>query len=422
MNGPYYMNGNSITLDKKGADSYIKVSYPQRFGIYSELETPDAVYQFNLSGEIRFLKSKHPQWPDPQEWLKRTIGNDWIYYSTGGYAGVYEAIGEYYLPNLQYPTNSLIGGKPFGNSAVRQSINNWHEDIVRLRRDLGTLPRQLESFFDTILAADPAVLAEKARRLFAISGGRVTVLPPDARHVDYDIIPLTIASGCLYKCRFCKVKNTHRFKEKDPASIEYQLDALRQLYGDDLKNYNSIFVGEHDALCSSSRLLLMGVERGYEKLGFDASHMRGANFFLFGSVDSLLGADTCLFDRLAGIKGNFYINIGFESADQETLDMLGKPVTAAHVVTAFQRMQEINDTYGNIEVSGNFLMDQTLPGGHYPRLVELVRESLPRKKPKGCIYLSPLKFDRPSRELVFDFHRLKLQSRLPTLLYIIQRL
>lgn len=422
MSITHHLHGNNVTLEKKGADSYIKISYPQRFGRYSEIETLDAIYQFNLNGEIRFVRAKGERWPDPQEWLKRSVGNDWIYYSTGGYTGVYEAIGEYYLPNLQYPTNSLIGGKPFANPQVRKVINSWYDNIVDIRSGLGDSSAEIRAYLDKLLVNSPAVLAEKARRLFFISGGRVTVLPPDARHCDYDIIPLTIADGCLYKCRFCKVKNARPFSEKEHEEIDLQLDSLKELYGEDLKNYNSIFLGEHDALCSSKELLLHGISKAFDVLNLGSANMRGANFFLFGSADSLLNAEESVFAELRRLPANFYINIGLESADQQTLDMLGKPLTAAKVEIAFKKMLEINDRFPNIEVSANFLMDESLPSGHYPDLLRLIRDSLSRKKPKGCIYLSPLKFDNPSRELVFDFNRLKLQSRLPTFLYIIQRL
>ena len=412
----------TVSLHKRGADRHIKISYPQRFGRYSEIETPKAIYQFNLNGEIRFLRYKDERWVDPQEWLKRTLGNDWVYYSTGGYTGVFAAIGEYYLPNFQYPTNALIGGKPFTHPHIRQAINTWHEDLVEIRREIDNAPADVQEFLDRAVANSPAVLAARARRLFAMSGGRVSVLPPDARHCDYDILPLTLATGCLYKCRFCKVKNTTPFNEKKPAEIDEQLRSLREFYGDDLTNYNSVFLGEHDALLCDKGLLLHGITSAIDRLGLASSCIRGVKFFLFGSVDSFLGADEALFAELSRLPADFYINLGLESADQQTLDLLGKPVVAERVEEAFRKMQLVNDTYINIEVTANFLMDEELPPNHYRQLHHLLGESVPRKKPKGSVYLSPLKFDSPSRELTFAFNRLKLQSRLPTFLYIIQRL
>jgi len=55
-------------------------------------------------------------------------------------------------------------------------------------------------------------------------------------------------------------------------------------------------------------------------------------------------------------------------------------------------------------------------------LMKLIRDSQKHVKPKGAIYLSPLKFDSPARKHLFSFNRLKTLSRLPTYLYIIQRL
>lgn len=412
----------TVSLGKQGSDSYIKISFPQRFGRYSEIESARAIYQFNLNGEIRFLRHKGKKWTDPQEWLKRTPGNDWVYYSTGGYTGVFEAIGEYYLPNFQYPTNALIGGNPFAQPQVREAINTWHEDLVEICSNVDNPAPEIKDFLDLVVANSPAVLAERARRLFTLTGGRVSVLPPDARHCDYDILPLTVATGCLYKCRFCKVKNNTPFREKDTSDIDWQLRSLREFYGADLSNYNSVFLGEHDGLLCRKDMLIHTVTSAIENLHLGSSFMQGIQFFLFGSVDSFLGTEEELFKELSRIPADFYINLGLESVDQQTLDMLGKPVTAARVEEAFTRMQLINDSYMNIEITANFLMDEDLPENHYRRLYHLLGESIPRKKPKGSIYFSPLKFDSPSRELARGFHSLKLQSRLPTFLYIIQRL
>ena len=415
-------NGWKITLDKIGADQYTKMSYPLRYGKYFEIEDSESIFQFNLNGEIIFAKGKGPEWPNPQEWLKRNVGNDWIYYSTGGYTGVYEAIGEFYLPNLQYPTNSLMGGKPFETKCVSEIVNGWYDRLLEKVDDLSTRPEDVSYFIKKAVSNTPQRLKDKAERLFQTSGGRVTVLPPDSRHVDYDIIPLTISSGCLYKCRFCKVKSTKPFQEKEKKEIDAQLKSLKEIYGEDLRNYNSVFLGEHDALSGSPELILYSIERAYEELGLASSYMCGSNFFFFGSVDSLLEAPEKLFSELSRLPSAFYINIGLESADQETLDLLGKPITATMVSEAFIQIQEINTRYHNIEITANFLMEESLPENHYPSFIKLVRDSISRKKPKGCVYLSSLKFGSPSRELMFEFSRLKLLSRLPTFLYIIQRL
>ncbi len=411
-----------ITLDKRGADQYAKVSYPQRYGVFSEIETADAVLQFNLNHEIVHLRGKGRGWPHPQEWLKRTMGNDWIYYSTGGYTGVFEAIGEYYLANTPYPTNSLLGGQPFLLPAVSGITNGWYSLLREAADMVEAAPDSIRDFFTRVLENDPDTLQKKAEALFEISGGRVTVLPPDSRHVDYDVIPIHIAEGCLYKCRFCRVKTNLPFRQKSREEIDLQIKGLQEWYGKNLANYNSIFLGEHDALCASPGLIIETIEKAHAAFGFPAANMKGGNVFLFGSIDSLLNAPEQLFADMARLPCSVYLNVGLESADQESLDRLGKPVTVALVVEAFARMQEINSRYATIEVTANFIMDENLPDNHYPAFLQLVRDGLSRVKSKGCVYLSPLRIGHPSRSLVMEFHRLKILSRLPTFLYIIQRL
>lgn len=422
MNAPFITNTCRITLNKKGSSSYTKLSFPIHCGVFTEITSDSFVLHFNLSGEILRARGKGKEWGHPHEWLKRTKGNDWVYYSTGGYAGVFEAIGEYYLPNFDYPTNSLLGGHPFSDSTISGLTSSWHQILTELSENFSDAPEPVRHFLTGALANTPACLAEKAKRLQEIIGGRISVLPPDARHVDYNLIPLTIAHGCLHKCRFCKVKNTIPFRMKTEAEIADQIGKLKNLYSADLLNYNALFLGEHDALQAGSDLICFSILEAYREFGFAHSHITEHKTFLFGSATSLVNSPEHLFENLEKLPGMYYINIGLESADQDTLDKLGKPISIGLVQEAFRRMQEINDRYSSIEVTANFIMDGELPTNHYPAILELIRERLVHTKPKGSIYFSPLTFNQPSRARLFEFNRLKILSRLPTFLYIIQRL
>jgi radical SAM superfamily enzyme YgiQ (UPF0313 family) len=422
----------NLTLQKKGSTVYTKMSYPVHCGLYSVLETDHHVFHFNLNNEIIRAKAKGDKWGHPHEWLKRTLGNDWVFYSTGGYTGVFEATGEYYLPNFRYPSNSLLGGHPFRLQEIHSLADSWHQILMELlskvKFTLSTdIPGKcsddaLLDFLNKTTANSPDYLENRARRLFDIIGGRISVLPPDARHVDYNLIPLTIAQGCLYKCRFCKVKNAALFAAKNETEIRSQICNLKDYYGADLKNYNSLFLGEHDALLAGADLITCSIEEAYREFNFSDSYPHGSNVFLFGSVTSFLEAPEKLFQDLEQLPPLIYINIGLESADQETLDKIGKPISARQVQQAFDRIQDINTRYSSIEITANFLMDDTLPKNHYPRIIELIRDKQTFTKPKGTIYFSPLTFDKPSRARLFEFHRLKIASKFPTYLYIIQRL
>lgn len=401
---------------------YTKLSFPLHCGVYDEVETQDYIFHFNRNREILRVKGKGREWAHPHEWLKRSQGNDWVYYSTGGYTGVFEAIGEYYLPNFQYPSNSILGGHPFAHDEINKVANGWYEQLTLLRDQFDNRSLELQTFLREAIHNSPLVLSKKAQNLFRIIDGQISVLPPDARHVDYDIIPLTISRGCLYKCRFCKVKNTIPFTEKTTTEIQQQITALKQHYGLNIHNYNSLFLGEHDALQTSPERICFSIQEAYKQFGFGSSNLKGSNTFLFGSVTSFLNAPVTLFKQLESFPGMVYINIGLESADQDTLDKIGKPITEQQVREAFSRMQDINDHYSSIEITANFIMDNDLPQNHYPKIQELLRDKLTHVKPKGSIYFSPLTFDQPSRARLFEFNRLKVMSRLPTFLYIIQRL
>ena len=415
------VENSTIIPEKKGADRYVKASYPLRYGKYAEIETSHGLFHFNLNGEIIRIIGKAKNWPHPQEWLKRTVGNDWIYYSTGGYTGVFETTGEYYLPNLPYPTNNNMGGKPLEIDAVRQLIDNWPRLLAPLaeRKDLD---REQRLLIETILDNTPKKLAEKGKLFHQLAGGIISVLPPDTRHVDYNVIPLTVARGCLYKCSFCKVKNKNLFTELSKAEIESQLNSLADFYHHDLKNHNGLFLGEHDCLKADPELICFSIDRAQHILNLHRAYMKGWSVFMFGSVTSLLEAPDDLFQSLEQLGGSVYINIGLESVDQSTIDYIGKPVKATEVLSAFDRMQEINDRFRNIEITGNFVTGQELPDNHFTSLATLLNKRLARPRGKGSMYLSEMKFDNPSRARLFDFYRFKLMSKLPLFLYTIQRL
>ena len=85
-------------------------------------------------------------------------------------------------------------------------------------------------------------------------------------------------------------------------------------------------------------------------------------------------------------------------------------------------MLAVNRSYPNLEITANFLLGDHLSPDHYHALVELIRNRLDRYYSKGAIYLSPLNTSRDNRKLLRKFVEIKNLSRLPTYLYLIQRL
>jgi radical SAM superfamily enzyme YgiQ (UPF0313 family) len=291
----------------------------------------------------------------------------------------------------------------------------------------GPMPQNLRDFLTRIAENDEKALGLRSQRLHHLIGGPVTVLPPDARHVDYEVIPVIVADGCLYHCGFCRVKSGGDFKPRTQKEILQQIKNLKQFYGRDLHNYNAVFLGLHDALCAGRELIEFAAEKAYQLFEFERSYLRGCHLFLFGSVDSMIDSKEKLFDSLNSLPFSTYLNIGLESADSTTLAWLGKPVAVERVREVFTRMLEINRNYEKIEVTANFVLGEDLPPSHLSSLFELIRDRIEFPCHKGALYLSPLvdgemKEREAKKEMLRKFKKLKIESRLPTFLYLIQRL
>jgi len=419
----YHLNNLEITIDKEGAKRFTKVTYPIRYGRYCEIKTADYLFQFNLNGEIKYIRGLSRNWPHPAEWLKRSDADDWVFYSAGGYNGIYHLLGEYYLPCLPYRSNSIWTYNPFIDSDIQQAFTAWTQLLTDLST-LGTngIPTRIKNFLSLISRHDKHTLNARSKSLHRIIGGQISVLPPDTRHVDYDVIPLMIADGCLYHCDFCCIKTNKKFQPRSKENILKQIKDLQSFYGANLRNYNAVFLGNHDALAAGHELIRMAAAEAHVSFGFEKSHIKDPALFLFGSVDSLLNGGETLIEAINRLPYHTYVNIGFESADAATLLRLNKPLEINKIEDAFQMMLDVNRSYHNVEITSNFLLEDEFPPNHYRSLIELARNRLDRFYSKGALYLSPFNTSPNRRELIRKFIEIKNLSRLPTYLYLIQRL
>ncbi|MDF1593010.1 MAG: radical SAM protein [Desulfobacterales bacterium] len=419
----YRLENIHVIPEKKGFQEFSKVSYPIRYGRFSEIQTPDYTFQFNLNGEIKFIQGRGQNWPHPGEWLKRTIGNDWLYYSAGSYNGIIDIIGEYYYPCLPYPSNSLFNGYGIDTAIKNDAIHAWASLQSNLSmRVSASRSNNLNECLARIAQNDIGTLQHRSNQYPDLINGHITVLPPDSRHVDYETIPVIIADGCLYHCGFCRVKSAGGFMPRSRADILEQIEQLKKFYGRDIYNYNSVFLGQHDTLMTETALIEFTALKAHQLFEFEHSNLKNPSLFLFGSVDSLLGSDESKFSALNRLPFKTYLNLGLESVDPETLDVLKKPITSEKVKDAFIRTIELNKKYERVEISVNFVLGEGLAIGHLPSLLDLVRNSLDRFYSKGAVYLSPLIGSNNKKELLRQFYRVKTMSRFPVYIYLIQRL
>ncbi len=419
----YQHDNFSITIKRRGANRFTKVSYPIRYGRFSEINTRDYIFQFNLNGEIKYIQDNKQRWQYPGEWLKRSVADEWTYYSAAGYGGTYSFIGEYYLPCFSQPKNAISRTYIFDQRVADHALSSFEKFSEKLKAlSSGKMPREVKKFLKCVAENDLNTLKRKGREFHSIINGRITVLPPDSRHVDYEVIPVIVADGCLYNCGFCSIKTGKDFVLRSKKEIIKQIKNLKEFYKDDICNYNSIFLGMHDALNAGRELIEFSAENAYEIFKVEHSNMKDPKLFLFGSVDSLLDASEDLFESINKMPFYTYINIGMESADSKTLALLKKPVSAKKVERSFDRMLDINKRYGNIEITANFVIGEGLSGAHFDSISNLTAGRLNHFFSKGGIYLSPLSCDRSTKDLQRKFVELKNISRLPTFVYLIQRL
>jgi hypothetical protein len=338
----------AIIVEKQGPGKVSKASFPRRYGTYSEIRTPEYEFRFNLNGEIKFIRGLAPDWPHPAEQLKRTDGNDWVYYTVGDDStdkGIVSWLGEYYMPCLPYPSNPIWEVSYFSNPVIMNAFAAWPQLYANLHgaKNDGRTPKTI-ALIDAILKNDDTALHERSQKLHAIIGGRASVLPPDTRHVDYETIPLNIADGCRYQCKFCCVKSARKFRVCSTTDIYEQVKQLKAFYGRNLENYNALFLGNHDALEAGADTILTAASKAFDALGF-ATRTDKPLLFFFASVDSLLESDRRLFDKIDGLPFYTYINMGLESVDKSTLALIGKPLSEARVREAFLAMLDINASY-----------------------------------------------------------------------------
>jgi len=415
-----------ISVEKQGPDKRVKQTFPLRFGRYSEIRTPNFEFCFNLNGEIKSIRGLKQDWPHPAEQFKRTAGNDWVYYTVGdksGSDGIISWMGEYYLPCLPYSSNPVWEIKYFSNPVVMTAMGEWSQLFANLymANEKGRYPHAT-ALIQRILANDDQALHDRSKELNRIIGSRISVLPPDTRHVDYDVIPLNISDGCLYHCKFCCVKSDHAFQKRSKARIQEQISSLKAYFSADLINYHALFLGNHDALAAGGELICFAASEAYEAFGFRRRDEQPPSLYLFGGVGSLLKSGPTLFEKLNQLPFYTYINIGFESVDPETLAGIGKPVKSEQVRLAFDKMLEINAACDRIEITGNFIAGDRLSPEHDNSLGDLLKHSGTAGLSKGAVYLSPLKDSPKKRELLPRFYEIKKESRLPVFIYLIQRL
>lgn len=409
-----------LLFGREGRRDWAKFSFPVLYGQSVQAKWGKYLFDFDLNGALKKISGFPPTWPNQLEQLKRTMANTYIYYGIFGYEATYHMLKNYYVPFNGTCDPPVFNEQPFAEPHIQTALEAFDRFVLECPEEADRAEsRAAAKFLRKIASQDRAFLAAQASRLHEIIGGSVPVLPPDTLLVDYEVIPVLISDGCLYGCRFCGFGNKKKYSTLDHASILSQLNDLKEFYGEDLSNYNSVFIGQNDALAAGAELVEFAAMASYEILELKKSYHHGAFLFLFASADSLLNCSDKLFQFLNSSPYETHINIGLESPSSATLRMLGKPLTSSRVREAFMRAGEINKKYEKINVSTNFVLGQSLPPEHLESVISLL-SSAPVYSGRDTVYLSPLMNDCERMQIRDEFTEIKRRSRPDVFLYTIQ--
>ncbi|MHB8829298.1 MAG: radical SAM protein [Syntrophales bacterium] len=412
-----------ILFDCAGRDDWAKFSFPVWYGIPVKIKWRGYRFDFNLRGGWKWIAGGRGVWPDAQEMLKRTDGNDLIYYGVENYASDYDLIKNFYIPYNGVYNFDLFPARRLEEKHVKLALRAVSEFAGEAGRLAGAaLCDRARDFLLRIAAFGEGGLLREAELLHRIMGTNLPVLPPDTIDVDYEVIPLIITDGCDYNCRFCTFTEHESLRVRSVENIRQQISFLKDFYGKDLVNYNSIVLGQNDALAGGEEILITAAKLAYEGLNLAASFHKGpANLFFFGSVDPFLKAKNSLFDALNSLPFRTFLNIGLESFDQKTLSIIGKPLRAEKTTEAFRKMMAVNRGWDRVTVSCNFVLGADLPQRH----TEGIKTALSREttvKDRGTAFLSPIFGRAQRREIIKEFTEIKRSSHLPVFIYLAQRL
>ncbi|VVS92584.1 radical SAM protein [Desulfoluna spongiiphila] len=416
----YSRDGITVRMGLVGAVRYLKASWPVRYGLYHEIRTPSYLFQFSPEGVIRFIQGRPGTWHNHADWFKRTAGGDWVYYSSGGYNGAFSAIGEHYIPVFPYPSNGVIGEKAYPEETLEDALQALDALTDRAGEEADKAPPEVAAFWGRVARKNSRdVLDGLAARFHGLTHGPLTVLPPDCRHVDYDILPLRLARGCLYHCRFCGVKSRDTFAVEGREQVVAGAQSLAVFFKGDLADMGGVFLGEHDALAAGAGEVIRAAEACIPLFEGKRRMADAPGLFLFGSPDALVGVSDAQWQALDRLPFHVQINTGVESLDEPTLGYLGRPTPLPLVTEAVARADEVNRRCSGVSVSLNMVTGSGLPESHHESLARFVAS---RDALDAPLYLSPLKGHADRRTTLNELIALKRMGRGSVFLYLLQRL
>ena len=440
----YSIQGMKLMFDYMGNKDFNKYSMVTWLGLPVRFVYNNHTFNFDLEGRIHSINGdSQNSWPNSWDWLQRTPSNEWLYYSYPGTNSfeTYKLTGDHFhaintWSNPQNRHGFLTASyvkkafKEFDvliekirDSLKRDSpVHNWPKQYQFQSEEASERDsKRVKEFLKKAAEKDKTYLEKDGKRLHKILGGNMPILPPDTIHVDYRVIPVLIMDGCGYGCDFCMFHGKKPFRIRNEDNIQAQIQSLREFYGEDLRNFNSVVLGQNNGIAAEKDKINLAARLAYEQFGIENSYFYGSNLFIFSTNQTFLGSDDSLFSMLEVLPySNIYINIGWEAIRDDCLESLGKPHRSHEVIEGMRRASEINKRNGRLRISGNFIIGENLPENHPYSIADAIQST----EFCGRIYLSPLQKHSNYYQIREDLKAVKSSASkdLSVLLYTMQRL
>ncbi len=423
----------TIHFDRDGSRNFKKTGLIDWLGKPVFILFDTFKFNFDLEGRIQRIDG----FPSPHswDWLQRTMANDWIYYDRvwvpGSLTLPAEMIGDSaWAVNGRADLPMLHDHDGLRREHARNALETFDRLITVLRELVARRPavydesgaaapekeaRRAWAFLEKAARNDRTQLQCVADRLHEIHG-HMMVLPPDAIHVDYRVLLIKVMDGCTNACGFCTVRGDSGFAVRSKADIDRQVDALAEVYGEDLYNYNSVVLGECDALAAPE--IGYAANRAFNVFRCGASYHTGSNLFLFSTNHALLEQTDRAFALLDALPfEKIYINVGWEAATDAALSRLGKQQTAQEVLWGMEKAGAINRGGGKVTISGNFILAEGFECGSIVDAIQTTRYC-------GQLYLSPLQGKSSREQTLKDFYAIRnvVSNEVRVHLYTMQRM
>jgi len=396
-----------VFSNRKGRSDFDSYSHVVFRGIYHECVEDGIRYILDLAGRLKwiFIESASNIF-EAGHLFRQTIGGKWLYYDGSLYSEAYSLCGRHYVPvALDLGQLAEYGHeKALLNEALRH-WDNWTKSSSPTVNGTSVL--------------ETRGVSRMAFELRNILKATIPVIPPETIFVDYEVWPVIVSEGCKANCKFCCVKTGSEFRQRSYTEVRQSIRETKSWFGPEAVNFSSIFLGQNDALSVHIDLLAHTAATAFGAFGKEGCFFKEKRLFLFGSPISILEKSLSEFRQLDGLPfDRIHINVGIESLDEETLEIIGRPFKLSDAQSALNKIDQIHSETKKIEIGVNFLLGEHTGANHLKFLLKWL--STANYMGKGYVFVSPMVesnwgLGRIKRS-VLD---LKSVSKIPLFMYIL---